>query len=182
MSNIRVGLITVMSEDDTWPDHFIKKFEHNHLEAKAALQNLGFDIVATDELGRTYRQMAAQASDLRTRGIDVLVLYVPDWSYTNNAVVGAINADVPVIVWSDAHGDQNGIVGAAIIRGGLDEVGIKNKLIHGLPDDPGTLKKLATCCRGVAAATRLRNTKIGVGGGRSMGMYTAPPRKGKRLT
>lgn len=173
MSNIRVGLITVMSEDDTWLDHFIKKFECNHLEAKAALQNLGFDIVATDELGRTYRQMAAQASDLRARGIDVLVLYVPDWSYTNNAVVGAINADVPVIVWSDAHVDQNGIVGAAIIRGGLDEVGIKNRLVHGLPDDPGTLKKLATCCRGVAAATRLRNTKIGVGGGRSMGMYTA---------
>lgn len=173
MSNIRVGLITVMSEDDTWPDRFIKKFQQNHSEARAALEKLGFKIITTDELGRTFRQMVSQVTQLRAQGIDVLVLYVPDWSYTNNAVVGSLNADVPVIVWSDAHPDQNGIVGAAIIRGGLDEVGIKSKLVHGLPDDQRTLKKLETYCRGIAAATRLRNTKIGVGGGRSMGMYTA---------
>jgi L-fucose isomerase len=117
--------------------------------------------------------MAAQASELRGRGIDVLVLYVPDWSYSSNAVVGALNAGVPVIVWSDAHADQNGIVGAAIIRGGLDAVGVKTKLVRGLPEDPATRKKLGVLCRGIAAATRLRNTKLGIGGGRSMGMYTA---------
>jgi len=38
MSNIRVGLITVMSEDDTWPESFVKKFQGNHFEAKEALE------------------------------------------------------------------------------------------------------------------------------------------------
>ena len=173
--HIRVGLITVMSEDNTWPERFIRKFEGNHFQAKAALQGLGFDVRTPegDRLGRTFRQMVAQASELRARGIDVLVLYVPDWSYSNNAVVGGLNAGVPVIVWSDAHTDQNGIVGAAIIRGGLEAVGIPTRLVHGLPDDPATLKKLSVLCRGIAAATSLRNKKFGIGGGRSMGMYTA---------
>ena len=71
MSNIRVGLITVMSEDDTWPDRFIKKFQQNHFQATAALEKLGFQIVtAADELGRTFRQMVSQASQLRAQGID----------------------------------------------------------------------------------------------------------------
>jgi L-fucose isomerase len=173
MSQVRVGLITVMSEDSTWPEAFIRKFRGNHAEAQAALAGLGFQVITTGELGRTLRQMVEQASDLRQRGIDVLVLYVPDWSYSANAVAGGLNAGVPVIVWSDAHPDQNGIVGAAIIRGGLDEVGLKNRLVHGRPEDPGTLKRLGVLCRGIAAATRLRNTKIGVGGSRCMGMYTA---------
>jgi L-fucose isomerase len=55
----------------------------------------------------------------------------------------------------------------------LEEVGVPTRLVHGLPDDPTTLAKLATLCRGIAAATALRNTKIGVGGSRCMGMYTA---------
>ena len=54
--HIRVGLITVMSEDSTWPESFIRKFQGNHLEAKDALQGLGFDVrtVEGDRLGRTF--------------------------------------------------------------------------------------------------------------------------------
>jgi L-fucose isomerase len=174
MSSIRVGLITVMSEDSTWPQSFVRKFQGNRDAALKALQGLGFEVLtASGELGRGFRQMAEQASSLRARGIDVLVLYVPDWSYSSNAVVGGLNAGVPLIVWSDAHPDQNGIVGAAIIRGGLDEVGVKNQLVHGLPEDRRTLARLETLCRGIACATRLRNNRFGIGGSRCMGMYTA---------
>ena len=173
MSEIRVGLITVMSEDSTWPQEFVRKFELNHRDARAALQRLGFTVHTTDRLGRTFRDMASQASELRGQGIGVLVLYVPDWAYSSNAVVGGLNAGVPVIVWSDAHADQNGIVGGAIIRGALDEVGVKTRLVHGRPDDAKTMAKLATLCRGISCAVQLRNTKFGIGGSRSMGMYTA---------
>ena len=133
MSEIRVGLITVMAEDNTWPQHFIEKFRRNHAEAKAALTGLGFDVVAvSDGLpdvppdgragGRTEERRHRRAGALRPR----LVLF------QQRRRRGTGCPDVPVIVWSDAHPDQNGIVGAAIIRGGLDEVGVKTELIHGL--------------------------------------------------
>ena len=174
MAGIRVGLITVMSQDNTWPDSFIRKFQGNHEQALAALKGLGFEVLtASGELGRTWRQMVEQSTALRAKGIDVLVLYIPDWSWASNAAVGGLNAGVPVIVWSDAHPDQNGIVGAAIIRGALDEVGVKNRIVHGRPEDPKTLKTLAMLCRGIACATKLRNTRIGIGGSRCMGMSTA---------
>jgi L-fucose isomerase len=174
-SSIRVGLITVMSEDATWAESFVRKFEANHADARAALQAQGFDVqtAAGASLARTYRRTIAQACELRHAGIDVLVLLVPDWTYSSNAVAGALNAGVPVIVWSDAHAEQNGIVGAAIVRGALEDAGVRAKLVHGLPSDPATMARIAVLCRGIAAATKLRNTKIGVGGGRSMGMYAA---------
>ncbi len=173
MSQIRVGLITTMSADPTWAQHFIDTFTQNHREAERALRGLRFEVVtASAGLGRTMTQMAEQARTLREKRVDVLVIYVPDWSHADTAAVAGLNSEVPVIVWSDAHREQNGITGAAIVRGGLDEVGVKTKLVHGRPDDPGTLRKLSVLCRGIAAATRLRNTKIGVGGSRCMGMVT----------
>ncbi len=173
--SIRVGLITVMSEDSTWAESFVRRFQGNHAEARAALQALGFTVLtaAGGSLGRTHRQMVAQASELRFAGIDVLVLYVPDWTWSSNAVAGALNAGVPVIVWSDAHRDQNGIVGAAVVRGALEDAGVRAKLVHGLPGEPATMSRIAALCRGVAVATKLRNRKLGIGGGRSMGMYTS---------
>jgi L-fucose isomerase len=110
---------------------------------------------------------------LREKGIEALVLYVGTWTYSNLAVDLASIVDVPVLVWTDSGKGNLGIVGGAISRGALDEVGISTKLVHGGFDDHATLEKIRIWCTGTAAATRLRGTTMGVGGSRCMGMYTA---------
>ena len=49
--NARIGLITTMSPDSTWPDHVVNKVKEDHNNAWKALSSLGFDMVkATNDL------------------------------------------------------------------------------------------------------------------------------------
>jgi L-fucose isomerase len=170
----KIGLITTMSPDSTWPDVVVNKVRDDHKRAWKALSSLGFDILkATDNISRTKQDMQKHGRMLHEKGIEVLVLYVGTWTYSNLAVDLASIVNVPVLVWTDSGKGNLGIVGGAISRGALDEVGIFTKLVHGGFDDKATCEKIATWCTGAAAAKRLRGTTMGVGGSRCMGMYTA---------
>ena len=170
----RIGLITTMSPDNTWPDHVVSKVREDHERAWKALSSLGFDMVkADDDISRTKRDMQTHGKSLREEGIEALVLYVGTWTYSNLAVDLASIVNVPVLVWTDSGKGNLGIVGGAIARGALDEVGITTKLVHGRFDDKDTMEKIRVWCSGAAGATKLRNTTMGVGGSRCMGMYTA---------
>lgn len=174
MVALRLGLITVASEDKTWPRMIIDEFTRKHQEAQRALAGLGFEVVvASQNLGRDFKDMIAQARYLRYQGIHVLVIFVPDWTYASHSVVAGMDVGVPVLVWADDTPGHSGIVGASIVRGSLDEVGVMTKLVHGAPSNEGVLQAIRQWCRGVGAATSLRGNRIGIGGSRSMGMYTA---------
>ncbi|MCX6089374.1 MAG: L-fucose/L-arabinose isomerase family protein [Candidatus Atribacteria bacterium] len=174
MGRIKMGFITTMSEDETWPQAIVDEFTGKHREAKKVLESLGWEVVAAStHVGRTFSEMGEQARSLREKGVHVLVLLVPDWTYSSHSVTAGLNIGVPVLVWSDDSPGHSGIVGGSIVRGALDEVGVMTTLVHGRIGDPVVLKRIERWCRGVAAATQLRNTRIGLGGSRSMGMYTA---------
>ena len=169
----RVGLITTMSLDTTWPQAVVDHAESIHKRAKELMAELGYEVVAGQGIFRTNAEMVGQGAHLRSQGAEVLVLQVATWTYSNTSIAAALECDLPVIVWSDASPGSYGIVGASIVRGSLDTVGVKNKLIHGTADDPEFVNKLDLLVRSFSAARRLRGQTFGNGGFRSMGMYTA---------
>ncbi len=170
----RVGLITTMSPDSTWPYDVVSKVREDHRKAKLALESICMEVItASDDISRTNKEMAEHGEILRSKNIEVLVVYVGTWTYSNITVNLASIVQVPVIIWTDSGPGNLGIVGGAIARGALDEVGITTTLIHGEFNDKKTLQKLKIWCTGAAAATRLRGKTLGVGGSRCMGMYTA---------
>lgn len=173
----KVGLIATASPEETNPQGYAirsGRAEKNIKKAEESLKKLGFEIYSSGKIGRTNTQMAHQGEELRKKGIHVLVLYVGSWAYSSNSVIAARKAGVPVIVWADTHLDSGGgLVGGSIIRGALEEVGIKNYLISGDFNDQETLGKLKTLCNGIAGATKLNGLFYGEGGSRSMGMVTA---------
>ena len=170
----KIGLITTMSPDSTWPDVVVSKVKQDHEKARTALEKLGFDVVTADtDISRTKEDMLEHGRILRSACVEMLVLYVGTWTYSNMAVHVAECVDVPVLVWTDSGAGNLGIVGGAIARGALDEVGHMVTLVHGGFDDKSTLEKIHVWCTGAAGAVRLRGTTLGVGGSRCMGMYTA---------
>lgn len=174
MKRIKVGLITTMSEDKTWPQNIVEEFNRKYHAAKIMLEKTGWEIVtANSQMGRTHSDMIHQAQILRDKGAHVLIVLVPDWTYSNHLVAAGLNIGVPVLVWADDEIGHSGIVGGSIVRGALDEVGIMTTLVHGGINNEEVLKRIIKWCRGVASATQLRNSRLGVGGSRSMGMFTA---------
>jgi L-fucose isomerase len=162
-----------MSQDTTWPDSFVDKVTSYLPEVRKAIESQGMKVVDCGGIARTAQQMTTHGEMLRREGVHVLVIYVGTWTYSNTAVMASIKADVPVVVWANSNIETFGIVGGSIVRGALEEVGIKNFILYGDYKDPKVLKKLRNYCLGIAGATKLRGMIYGEGGGRSMGMYTA---------
>jgi L-fucose isomerase len=170
----KVGLVTTMSLDTTWPDEVVSQVEGFHAQARLALESLNFNvIVATDGLSRTKADMLQHGEELRRRGIEVLVVYVGTWTYSNMTVELAAQVGVPLVVWTYSGPGNLGIVGGAIARGALDEVGHMTTLVYGDFDDEAALTQLKNWCTGCAAFTRLKGQTLGIGGSRCMGMYTS---------
>lgn len=169
----RVGLIVTMSLDTTWPDSIVNKVSAYLPQAKKTLEGIGVEVFEMGKIARTNEEMNAQGAELRSKGIHALIIYVGTWTYSSTTVMAAIKSDVPVIVWAASSVETFGIVGGAIARGALDEVGIKNYLVYGDFDDQRTQDQLSVLCHGIAGATKLRGMVYGEGGSRCMGMYTA---------
>lgn len=169
----RVGIITTMSLDTTWPKAIVDHAGEIHKKAINLLKRLGCEVVAGEVISRTNEEMAQQGARMRSEGAEVLVLQVATWTYSNTSITAALESDLPVIVWSDASPGSYGIVGASIVRGSLDTVGVQNTLIHGTADDEEFVEKLELLVRSYSVARRLRGQTFGNGGFRCMGMYTA---------
>jgi L-fucose isomerase len=169
----RIGLITTMSRDTTWAQSVVDGVTRQHGVVKANLEKMGFAVLDEGPLIREYGDMLAAGRSLRARGIHALVLFVGTWTYANCAAAAALEADVPVVIWGDATPGTVGLVGAAITRGGMAELGIYANLIYGEPDDPQALERARVLLQAACAATGLRGQRLGYAGGRSMGMLTA---------
>jgi len=169
----KVGLIVTMSPDETWPDSFVNSVKSYLPKAKQSLEMVGMKVFDCGKIARTNKEMAYQGEILRREGIHVLVIHVGTWTYSSTSVLASFNANVPVIVWANSNVETFGIVGGSIVRGALDEVGIKNYLVYGGFEDRRVLDKLKILCSGIAGATKLRGMVYGEGGSRCMGMYTS---------
>lgn len=169
-----VGLITTRSQDTTWPETVVRKVEQDHLEARKALEALGFRVIAPNPgLSRTKGDMIRDGNALKEGGVETVVIYVGTWTYSSVAVQLAETVNLPVLIWTNSGRGNIGIVGGAVARGALDELGVTTMLVHGDFDDPTTLQKIKIWCTGTAGATRLKGKTFGIGGSRCMGMYTA---------
>jgi L-fucose isomerase len=169
----RVGLIVTMSQDNTWPEEFVNRVKAYLPLARQALQKLGVEVLDCNEIARTATEMKDHGERLRGENIHALVIYVGSWTYSNTAVMAAVNANVPVIIWANSNVETFGIVGGSIARGALDEMGIKNFLVYGDFNEARVINDLKKYIFGIAGATKLRGMTYGEGGSRSMGMMTA---------
>jgi len=162
-----------MSPDKTWPQEVLDRVASTHGVVRNVLQEMGFEVFDEGPLHRSYDEMMAAGRSLRAREIKALIIYVGTWTYANSAAAAALEAGVPVVIWADATPGTCGLVGGAIARGAMAELGIHAHFVCGLFDDEKTQAKVKSLLGAACAAIGLRGQFLGVGGGRSMGMVTA---------
>lgn len=168
-----IGLITTMAPGDTWADDIVQRVRDSHAAVRAWLEALGFTVRDAGSLHRDYHQMRQAGKSLHAQGINALVLNVGTWTYANAAVAAAIEAQVPVIVLPDARPGTCGLVGGAVARGGLAELGVHAHVVYGPAEDQQVRRRVQTLLTAACAAIGLRGQVLGVGGGRCMGMIPA---------
>jgi len=170
----RIGLLTLISADcDTVPS-MAGKARRYQQAAFAELERMGFQVFRPPTPTRTSQEAMAHIRQLEAARVECLLMYVADWSYSTTAAIGVLRSlRLPIVLWTNDQPDCHGLIGAAVTKGGLDEVGLAAPLVYGDFDDAPTLAEVKTLCTGAAAAARLRNTRYGLGGTRSLEMLTA---------
>jgi len=169
----RIGLLTLISADcDTVPD-MAGKARRYQQAAFDALAGMGFQVFRPPTPTRTSQEAIAHIRQLEEARVECLLMYVADWSYSTTAAIGSLRTlRLPIVLWTNDQPDCHGLIGAAVTKGALDEVGISAPLVYGDFDDSPTLAEVKTLCAGAAAAIRLRGTRYGLGGTRSLEMLT----------
>lgn len=162
-----------MAPGETWDEAIVRRVRESHSSARRRLEALGFAVLDAGPLHRDYHAMRQAGRSLRGQGINALVLNVGTWTYANAAVAAASEAGVPVIVLPDATPGTCGLVGGAVARGGLAELGLHARVVYGPVDDEATNARLASLLTAACASMGLRGQVLGVGGGRCMGMIPA---------
>ncbi len=105
-----VGLISTSSGQRIWPPEEIARAEQFLEEAGRVLEALGFGVLKHQKIVCNAEDGVAAGQEIRHRGADVLVCYIGGWSYSTGVVAAAVEAGLPLILYSKMPGQEDGNV------------------------------------------------------------------------
>ncbi|MCD6095647.1 MAG: hypothetical protein J7J99_03670, partial [Thermoprotei archaeon] len=164
----KVGIITLGDprEEVPWRREEDKLHEEliNILKGREEIE-----VVYPRKVIREYKGVMETVKDMTRNEIDLLLLYIPIWTYPVMAVVGAreaIERGVQlVIVYSD-----RGLSGILASAGALKQIDIRSKLIYCKKEE--LVRNIIKFAKACMVVNRLKGMRYGVIGGRALGMYT----------
>ncbi|MEM0023875.1 MAG: hypothetical protein QXP94_05840 [Thermofilaceae archaeon] len=172
----KVGLLALGDprEEVPWREEEVKRAA----ALAGTLPSFSVDVRAAKGVSRSTVEVRAAVSELLEWDPDMVLLYVPIWTYPSLTVEAAELAvkEVPLIA---VYGDVlSGLLASA---GALGQVGIRRFVLWGSVEE--VARRVATLARAAMAAKRLRGAVLALIGGRALGMYTvtADPSQVKAL-
>ncbi|MGA2380085.1 MAG: L-fucose/L-arabinose isomerase family protein [Spirochaetia bacterium] len=174
MRKFRVGLLTFSDG---------REYLHRaHLETNLRYQNrVKAEIEATGEAdvvdghaviwdSATARQ---EAEHMQQAGVDLVIFNYAIWCYPHLSAIAATLLRKPIILFSNLHPSEPGMVAMLAAAGTMDQLGYRHSRIWGDIGEKDTREKVMAYIRAAAAVSMLRGMTFGTFGGRPLGMYTA---------
>jgi L-fucose isomerase len=121
---------------------------------------------------RADREVRAFAEQIRREGAHALIIHLPIWADPAFALRLAALADLPVLLLGNTRPDTSSIVGMLGAGGALDQAGIRHIRVFDHGSDSGRQPVLAFI-QAASARANLRGMRLGLFGGRSLGIVTA---------
>lgn len=151
--------------------------------SKVYLKKIGLDVVSTDSIIKLEDcERAVQIAVESDYAFSIIL--IASWVEVPNVmnVISAAQLDkLPILLWShdNVYSTQNkelisfgSVAAAAVLRESFEEFGFKFKFVIGNDFDEKLTEKILNFGRAAKAIKKLRNTRIGLLGYASMGMYT----------
>jgi L-fucose isomerase-like protein len=141
--------------------------------SKAALRQAGMKIIehntviaTKDEAREALRKMKCDDR------IDMVVLFSGTWVWAAHLVAAIRDfaaSGKAVLLWTHPGSQGWRPVGGLVMHGGLLEIGVAHKFVHGQAGDPDTILKITSYARAAHLKNFLNMSTIGAFGGRGMG-------------
>lgn len=137
------------------------------LELSRTLSSTGLEVRASESVVRSQVEAEVEVERLLEWGADLVLLYIPVWTYpsiTVRAAEVALKRAPLVAVYGDV---LSGLLASA---GALAQVGLRRVVLWGPAGE--VAEKVVKLARAAMAARRLEGSTFGMFGGRALGMYT----------
>jgi L-fucose isomerase len=174
----KVGLVSVALAEERvdLAKRFASRARENLAEAGIAL--LGDGGVLVDGA-----HVLAATAAAKAEGADCLVYQTGTWVNAPDIVDAVQEARLPCVIWGEPEPASFSSVGANVVHGSLDELGLKHRLVYGFPEEAGVVREIGVFARAAMAMRTLEGSRFGLIGGRSIGMYpsTGDPIQVKRI-
>jgi L-fucose isomerase len=138
------------------------------IEATGEADVVGGQTIIWDS--QTARQ---EAQRLRQANVDLVIFNYAIWCYPHLSAIAASFLGKPIILFSNLHPSEPGMVAMLAAAGTMDQLGYRHTRIWGDIGEKDTREKVMVYIRAAAAISMLRGITFGTFGGRPLGMYTA---------
>jgi len=163
----KVGLITVSLNGER-----VDLAEKCAISAYENLRKKGVDILQVEKIAMTSEDVLTAVKELQKEGVDCIIYLIGTWIFPPSVVTAICEITIPSIIWAVPEPATFSLVGAHVIHGSLDEMGIKHKLIYGDPNEEKTLDDIIAYSRAATVVNNLNGSRFGLIGGLSIGAYT----------
>ncbi len=147
-------------------------------QAVASLEKLPVEVVRQDELTISDNEVIKQCDQFNAKQVDVVIIHFPTFPLGAMIPEIASRTNVPILLFANpekpAEGgiwEQNSFCGANMAAHVMHRMKKKYRMIWGKSEELGGLVK--SYCNVLACAKSIRNTKVGLIGGRVPGFYTS---------
>ena len=174
MKKIKVGVLT-FSDGRQYIHKDLEPLNRRYQDRLArALEATGqVEVVAGREIISNTRVACEEGQRMATEGVELTIFNYCIWCFPHLSAMAAQFAPGPLLLFSNLHPSEPGMVGMMAAAGTMDQVGRTHTRIWGDIEDSKVLAKVMTYIRAASAIKRLRGLTFGVFGGRPLGMYTA---------
>ena len=152
--------------------------------AKESLEKKGLEIVnRACAHTLTGEEVRRQTDFCMEHGADAILYMTGTWILAQHVTDAVRELQVPFGIWGIPEAASFSSVGANVLHGTFDEMGIRHQLFYGMPDDERVLGEISDFAQAAAVKKKLSQARLGVLGGRAISAYptTADPIQVKKI-
>ncbi len=168
MCKAKIGLICVGREGER-----LDIAQQILLAAVQGLQTAGLELVNRDtHLILDGQQVLEEAKKVCDLGADCIVYLPATWINAPQIIDVIMQIGLPYGVWGVQEAAPFTSVGANVLHGTLEELGMKHKLFYSdVADEAEVLREIVCFARAAMVAQKLKYSRLGLIGGKSIGAY-----------
>ena len=151
---------------DSWVD------TTNLEKVKNELTGSSLDLVAADKVVAYFYELDEVEKRFNDENVDLIFVYISTWNWADQISQFIRNMNRPVIIYATDDSKAWSIGGLAATRGGLDEIGIKNRIAYGNISDKDVMDRIVSYSKASMVKNILRKSRYGSIGGQGMGILT----------
>ena len=175
MRKPKLGFLSV-----TCPTHREAKTEtgdewvnnENIEKVRSGLIDKGIDLIVYEKVVGSFYELDDAEKLFFNQDVDAVFVYISTWNWADQVTQFIRNLNKPVIIYALVDSKAWSIGGLAATKGGLDEVGIKNRIAYGDIKDRYVISRIVSYAKAAMVKNIFRRSRYGSIGGQGMGILT----------